>query len=136
MGVRHVLTTRTAAALGAALAALMRVAPTAAQASQSAKVRFVQASPGASAATLKTRVHGHTVSAGTASTAIVAGSAGQRERVILATDSTKAPSGAPKTGFGGLASGGGVPWALALLAALVAGTLGAATHVARARRTR
>src|SRR5947199_13507 len=64
MGVRHVLTTRTAAALGAAIAALMLVTPTAASASQSAKVRFVQASPGASAVTLKISVHGHTVSDG------------------------------------------------------------------------
>src|SRR6267378_109977 len=64
MGVRHVLTRLTCAALGTAIAALMLVAPTAALGAGSAKVRFVQASPGASAASLEITVRGRKVTGG------------------------------------------------------------------------
>ena len=42
------------------------------------------------------------LSAGAASTAILAGSGGARERLIMATDDTLTPAGAPQTGLGGL----------------------------------
>jgi hypothetical protein len=76
-----------------------------------------------------------TVSAGSSETAIIAGSAGEPERVILASDTTVAPAGAPKTGFGGLAKGGGT-WLLAAIAAALAGALGGAVQLRRARRFR
>lgn len=75
------------------------------------------------------------VSAGTASTAILAGSGGARERVILATDDTKTPVGPPETGLGGLAGGDGPPWLLVALAALLAGALGGVTQLSLARRS-
>jgi hypothetical protein len=64
------------------------------------------------------------VGAGTASTAYAIGSGGQRARFVLVQDSVAAPSGAPETGLGGMASSGGTPWIAALLAALLAGTAG------------
>jgi hypothetical protein len=75
-----------------------------------------------------------TLSAGAASTAIIAGSGGARERVIMATDDTLTPAGAPETGLGGLAGGDGPPWLLVALAALFAGALGAVTQLSLARR--
>jgi hypothetical protein len=75
------------------------------------------------------------VSAGEASTAIIAGSGGARERLIMATDDTLTPAGAPETGLGGLAGGGGPPWLLVALAALFAGAVGAVTQLSLARRS-
>jgi hypothetical protein len=74
------------------------------------------------------------LSAGVATTAILAGSGGARERLIMATDETVTPAGAPETGLGGLAGGGGPPWLLVALAALFAGALGAVTQLSLARR--
>jgi hypothetical protein len=75
-----------------------------------------------------------TLSAGTASTAIIAGSQGKPASVIFTSDGSVTPAGAPETGLGGLADGGH-PWALILLSALLAGTLGGiAQRVATRRR--
>jgi hypothetical protein len=66
------------------------------------------------------------LSAGTASTAYVVGSKGERVRVVLVDDATTAPSAAPQTGLGGLAErdapfrNWGAVIAAALVAALVA----------------
>jgi hypothetical protein len=76
------------------------------------------------------------LAAGTATTVVVAGSAGNPERLIVANDGTVTPNGAPHTGFGGLADSGTAPWLYALLAALVAGSLGGAAQLARTRRAR
>jgi hypothetical protein len=76
------------------------------------------------------------LSAGTATTVVVAGSGGFPTRLVEANDSTVTPLGAPHTGLGGLARGGGAPWALALLAALLAGTLGGVVQITRSRRLR
>jgi hypothetical protein len=75
------------------------------------------------------------LSAGVATTAIVTGSGGAPARVIVATDDTKTPAGAPETGLGGLARGGGPPWLLAALAALLAGALGGIAQLSIARRS-
>jgi hypothetical protein len=75
------------------------------------------------------------LSAGVATTAILAGSGGARERLITATDDTITPAGAPGTGLGGLAGGGGTPWVLVALAALLAGALGGARQLSLARRS-
>ncbi|MEA2437340.1 MAG: hypothetical protein QOF65_1896 [Thermoleophilaceae bacterium] len=75
------------------------------------------------------------LSAGVATTAILAGSGGARERLISATDDTVTPAGAPGTGLGGLAGHGGPPWVLIALAAGLAGALGGAWQLALARRT-
>ena len=74
------------------------------------------------------------LSAGVATTAILAGSAGAPEQLIVATDDTVTPTGAPETGFGGLAGGGGPPWLLIALAALTAGAMGGLAQVSLARR--
>lgn len=80
------------------------------------------------------------LSAGSATTAVLAGSAGARERVIVATDDTVSPAGAPETGLGGLAladrDGGTPPWLLAALAGLLAGALGGGTQRVLLRRGR
>lgn len=75
------------------------------------------------------------LAAGTATTVIVAGSGGSEARLIEVNDATVTPAGAPHTGFGGLAERD-VPWVLALMAALLAGALGAAARTARVRRSR
>jgi hypothetical protein len=95
--------------------------------------RLAITKPNGGAALFSTHV---SLTAGTASTAVVAGSAGNPERVAMVTDDTITPAGAPHTGLGGLARGGGAPWLLALLAALAAGTAGGLTQLARARRSR
>jgi hypothetical protein len=77
---------------------------------------------------------GISLSAGGATTAILAGSGGARERLIMTTDDTVTPAGAPETGLGGLAGGGGPPWLLVALAALFAGALGAVAQLSLARR--
>jgi hypothetical protein len=92
------------------------------------------ARPGSDEAIFEKRV---TLTAGSASTAVLAGSAGATERVILATDATITPAGAPETGLGGLSGGDGdTRWLVAALAALVAGALGGAAQLAFARRER
>jgi hypothetical protein len=88
--------------------------------------------PGSSSAVFTKEV---SLSAGAATTAIVTGSGGAPTMLISATDDTKTPAGAPETGLGGLASGGGPPWLLAALAALLAGALGAAMQLSLARRS-
>ena len=75
------------------------------------------------------------LSAGVASTAILAGSGGARERLIVAPDDTLTPAGAPETGLGGLAGGGGRQWLLIALAALLAAALGGAAQLSLARRS-
>jgi hypothetical protein len=75
------------------------------------------------------------LSAGAATTAIIAGSGGARERMIMATDDTVTPAGAPETGLGGLSGGSGPPWLLVALAALFAGALGAVAQLSLARRS-
>ena len=76
------------------------------------------------------------LSAGSAMTVVIAGSGGSAAQAIAVDDATVTPAGAPHTGLGGLARGGGAHWLLALLAALVAGTLGGGTQLRRARRTK
>jgi hypothetical protein len=67
------------------------------------------------------------LTAGTATTAVIVGSRGEPTRIVTISESTAAPAGAPATGFGGLASDDEPPRALvALLFAMVAGSLGAA----------
>ena len=88
--------------------------------------------PGSSSAIFTKSI---SLSAGTATTAIVAGSGGAPAMVITATDDTKTPAGAPETGLGGLARDGGPPWLLAGLAALLAGVLGGAAQLSLARRS-
>src|SRR4051812_1613485 len=88
--------------------------------------------PGGSSAIFEQRI---TLSAGVASTAILAGSGGARERLIMATDETVTPAGAPETGLGGLADGDGPPWLLVALAALFAGALGGVVQLSLARRS-
>lgn len=67
--------------------------------------------------------------AGTASTAILVGSAGERARFVLLDESTAAGAAAsgrpaPPTGLGGLAGEHGPSWPLVLAAMLAAGALG------------
>jgi hypothetical protein len=88
--------------------------------------------PGSSSAVFTKQV---SLSAGAATTAIIAGSGGAPAQVIVATDDTKTPAGAPETGLGGLARDGGPPWLLAALAALLAGALGGAMQLSLARRS-
>jgi len=78
------------------------------------------------------------LSAGTASTAVLVGSAGEQERVVLLTDDSVGPAAAPQAGFGGLAGtgDGGRPWLLAFVAALLAGALGGGAHRLAAWRAR
>ena len=77
------------------------------------------------------------LTAGTATTAVVVGSHGEETRLVILSDGTAAPQGAPATGFGGLANGaGGGPSRLvvALLFALLAGAAGAACRSLALRR--
>jgi hypothetical protein len=60
--------------------------------------------------------------AGTSSTAVVVGSGGEPTRIVVAPDGSSGPAKGPDTGLGGMDEG--PPWGLALLAALVAGSLG------------
>lgn len=66
------------------------------------------------------------VAAGSATTAVLVGSRGEKAHWVLVDDATAAPSAAPQTGLGGLTSpgDGGPPWLLALLFAAGAGALG------------
>jgi hypothetical protein len=90
------------------------------------------AKPGASTPIFHQSV---SLSAGVATTAILAGSGGAPEKVITATDDTLTPAGAPETGLGGLAGRGGHPWLLIALAAGLAGALGGAWQLALSRRS-
>ncbi len=65
------------------------------------------------------------LTAGTSTTAVVAGSRGERLRFIVLSDSTAAPGGAPQTGLGGLAGDGAASWPVIAVSALAAGALGA-----------
>jgi hypothetical protein len=74
------------------------------------------------------------LAAGTASTAYLVGSAGEKTRFVVLEDQVAVPVEAPATGLGGLA-GDDPPWLAALLAALGAGALGASAYLrATARR--
>lgn len=75
------------------------------------------------------------LTAGTASTAFVLGTAGEPLQVVVAADRSATPRGAPQTGLGGLADGG--PSLLtALLAALLAALGGGAGYLALTGRSR
>jgi hypothetical protein len=76
------------------------------------------------------------LAAGTATSAYVVGSRGERVKVVLVDDATTAPAAAPQTGLGGLAGddGGGPNWALAAAAALAVG--GAIALLRRRRASR
>ena len=76
---------------------------------------------------------GVSFAAGTASTVYAVGSGGERARFVVVQDAVDAPEGGPATGLGGL-SDDGAPWLAALLAALVAGTLGGFVFTRAARR--
>jgi hypothetical protein len=91
------------------------------------------AAPGASKPIFEKSV---SLSAGVATTAILAGSGGAPERLIMVTDDTKTPAGPPETGFGGLAGEAGPPWLVIGLLALLAGALGGAAQLSLARRGR
>jgi hypothetical protein len=87
------------------------------------------ARPGGGSAIFEKRV---ALSAGSATTVVVAGSAGAAGRLIALTDDTVTPAGPPETGLGGLAGHDGPPWLLAALAAALAGLLGGAAQLSRA----
>jgi hypothetical protein len=74
------------------------------------------------------------LSAGTSWTGVVVGGGGEKARTLLLSDLVSAPTAAPQSGFGGLIPDQGPPWALAALAALVAGGLGRLTHQALSSR--
>jgi len=75
------------------------------------------------------------LAAGTATTAVVVGTAGQPVQVVSGQDATVTPGGPPETGLGGLARGGARQWIL-ILAAMAAGGLLAGGLQAAARRRR
>jgi hypothetical protein len=74
------------------------------------------------------------LSAGTSWTGVVVGGGGEKARVLLLSDLVSAPTAAPASGFGGLIPDHGPPWALAALAAIVAGGLGGFAQRLLARR--
>ena len=78
------------------------------------------------------KAEGVEVLAGSSSTAVVVGSGGEPTRIVLAPDGSTGPAKGPDTGLGGMQHG--PPWALALLAGLLAGSLGlGAWRLARSR---
>ena len=87
--------------------------------------------PSGAGAPLATRA-GVNLAAGTASTAVVAGSGGEPTTIIVASDGAVTPTEAPQTGLGGLA--GGTPWLAALAAALLAAAAGGAAYRLAGRR--
>ena len=88
------------------------------------------ARPGGSAAIFDKHV---SLAAGSATTVVIAGSGGAPGRLIVATDDSVTPAGAPETGLGGLAHDDDVPpW---LIAALLAGLLGGVAQLALVRRS-
>jgi Domain of unknown function (DUF4397) len=76
------------------------------------------------------------LTAGTATTAVIIGTSGETTRIVTLSDGTAAPSGAPATGFGGLAGDDGEPSRLlvALLFGVVAAAFGAASWSVASRR--
>ena len=76
-----------------------------------------------------------TLTAGTSSTAFIVGSAGEPVDVVVASDRTAAPRGAPATGLGGLADEDS-ELVLALLAGFLAALAGAAGYLALTARSR
>lgn len=76
-----------------------------------------------------------TLTAGSASTAFVVGTAGEPAGVVVAGDRSAAPRGAPATGLGGLADEDS-PFLLALLAGFLAALAGGAAYVALTARSR
>jgi hypothetical protein len=93
---------------------------------------FAVVRPGGSEAVFDKRV---ALPAGSTTTAILAGSGGAPGRVILASDQSVTPAGAPETGLGGLAEGGRAPWLLVALAALLAGAAGGIAQLSLVRRS-
>ena len=75
------------------------------------------------------------VTAGTASTAFVVGTAGEPLDVVVAADRAAAPRGAPATGLGGLA-GDDSRLLAALIAGLLAAAVGGGAYVALTGRAR
>lgn len=65
------------------------------------------------------------LAAGTSSSAVIVGGVGEKARTLLLSDSISTPSTAPASGFGGLAGGESGSVGLAIIAALLAGVLGA-----------
>jgi hypothetical protein len=65
------------------------------------------------------------LAAGTSSSAVIVGGGGEMAQTVLLSDSISTPAAAPASGFGGLSGGGSGPWGLAIVAALLAGALGA-----------
>jgi len=78
---------------------------------------------------------GTSLVAGSAQTAYLVGSGGERTRFVVLEDDASAPRVAPGTGLGGLGGEAGASWLAALGAALLAGALGGATYTL-ARRGR
>jgi hypothetical protein len=74
------------------------------------------------------------LSAGTSWTGVVVGGGGEKAKVVLLSDLVSAPTAAPASGLGGLIGDDGPPWALAALAALLAGSIGGLTQRLLARR--
>lgn len=78
---------------------------------------------------------GVALSAGTSSTAFIIGTSGERLQIITDTDRTAAPVGAVATGLGGLADEDS-HLLMALIAGLLAATLGAGGYLAVTGRSR
>jgi hypothetical protein len=95
------------------------------------ELRITRPSDGSELAT----AGGVSLSAGSASTAFIVGTSGERLQIITDTDRTAAPVGAPATGLGGLADEDS-HLLLALLAGLLAAALGAAGYAAVTGRSR
>lgn len=75
------------------------------------------------------------LNAGTTSTAIVVGSAGEKLRVVPVADTSAGTPSAPGTGLGGLSEGPSAwAWLVVLAGTLLAGALGAATQRSLAGR--
>lgn len=74
-----------------------------------------------------------TLTAGTAGTAVIVGSGGEPERILVLEDDVLAPAAAPHTGLGGLSGDGSPRWLAILLAAMAGGALGGAAFAIRGR---
>ena len=71
---------------------------------------------------------GTSLVAGSAQTAYLVGSGGERTRFVVLEDDASAPKVAPGTGLGGLGGDAGASWLAVLGAVLLAGALGGATY--------